>query len=286
MAALMALTVCSPAFAETLTDDSVVAMVKAGLGPDTVVAKIHTTATSFDVSTDKLVELKQEGVPDAVIAAMLNAAPGSAVSPNAVMDSTSADPNTPHASGIYLLRDDQTPPLMQHIDTTVSNQTATSGVLAYAFTYGIAKVKVKTVLPNPTARVKTPDVRPTFYFYFDQPNASLSGNQYAGAWTPGAVTSPNEFSLVRFEVDGGNREAVLGQFNITGMKTGVMDNARVAFSYDDVTPGVFKVTPSVDLPPGEYGFVYSITSGGGAMGAGQTAKIFDFAVVKQVLPAS
>jgi hypothetical protein len=168
---------------------------------------------------------------------------------------------------------------MVHIDATRSNETKTSGILAYAFSYGIAKVKVKTVLPNPSARVRSYSHRPAFYFYFDQPNASLSGNQYVGAWLPGAVTSPNEFSLVRFEVTEGTRQAVLGQFNITGLQTGVMDRARVAFSYDPVSPGVFRVAPTDDLPPGEYAFVYSTGTSGGAMGVGQTAKIFDFAVV-------
>jgi hypothetical protein len=280
IAAAAVLAAVAPALAETLTNDSVVTMVKAGLGPDTIVAKIRTSATSFDLSTDKLVALKQQNVPDVVLAAMLNAGAAGSVTANAAGASDSADPAAPHASGIYLLEADHEPPRMEHIDATVSNQTRTSGVLAYAFTYGIAKVKVKTVLPSPSARVKTVSARPSFYFYFDRSNASLSGNAVVGAWASGAVTSPSEFSLVRFEIDRGDREAVLGQFNITGMQTGVMDKARVAFTYDDVSPGVFKVTPSGDLAPGEYGFVYSITSGGGAMGAGASAKIFDFAVVK------
>lgn len=47
----------------------------------------------------------------------------------------------------------------------------------------------------------------------------------------------------------------------------------MAFTYDDVAPGVFRVTPSTELPPGEYGFVYSIGAS-----TGMVARIFDFSV--------
>jgi hypothetical protein len=278
LAAALAFT--SPSRAETLTNASVVTMAQVGLGPDAIIAKIKTSPNAFDLSTDQLIALKKAGVPDAVIAAMLNASVGGAVSASAAVDSTSPDPKAPHAGGIYLLEAGPGAPHMERIDATHSNQTKSSGVLAYAFTYGIAHVKIKTVLPNPTARVRTNDPRPAFYFYFDEANAGISGNRVGGVWLPGAVTSPSEFSLVRFEVNNGEREAVLGQFNITGMKTGVMDNARVDFSYDDVSPGVFKVTPSADLPPGEYAFVYSVQASGSALGGSASARIFDFAVTK------
>ena len=278
LALLASMAMVRSAQAETLTNDSVVSMSKVGLGPEAIIAKIRTTPNAFDLSTDQLVILKQKNVPDAVIAAMLNASPGATVSASAAIDSDSPDPRSPHASGIYLLETGHGPPHMERMDATHSNQTKSTGILAYAFTYGIAPVKFKTILPNATARIRTSSRRPIFYFYFDNSSTSLSGNPIGGVWLPGAVTSPNEFSLIRFERDGGNRVAVLGQFNITGIKSGVMDKARVSFSYDDVTPGVFKVTPDADLPPGEYAFAYSVTSGSGFYGAGASARLFDFAV--------
>src|SRR3546814_8155398 len=47
------------------------------------------------------------------------------------------------------------------------------------------------------------------------------------------------------------REARVGSFNIAGAKAGVMDKDRIAFSYDKVGPGVFKVSPEQALAPGE-----------------------------------
>lgn len=60
------------------------------------------------------------------------------------------------------------------------------------------------------------------------------------------------------------------------VKSGVSDKARVPFTYEDVAPGVYKVTPSADLPEGEYGFVSSMEAGAGM---GVIARIFDFSVM-------
>lgn len=59
-------------FQTPLTNKDVVDLVKAGLGPEVVAAKIRTSQTDFDTSPDALKALKREGVPDAVILAMLD----------------------------------------------------------------------------------------------------------------------------------------------------------------------------------------------------------------------
>ncbi len=268
---------------EVLTNDTVVALAGAGLGEQTLVAKIKSSASSFDVSAGKLLELKQKGLSDAVIAAMIEAGSTSQNSAAALGNSDSADPRAPHAPGIYLLV--QGGGKMQRIDATSSNQTKTGGFLGYALTGGIAKLKINTVLPGAHARVSANSVRPTFYFYFDQASASLSGGAPGGFWQGGGaatVTSPNEFSLIRFAAKKDRREAAVGQFNITGAKAGVQDKQRVTMTYKDIRPGVFEVRPEQDLAPGEYGFIYSTTSGGGGVGlysAGATlSRVFDFSV--------
>lgn len=57
----------------SLTNGDVVGMVKAGLSPDIVVAKIKATTCSFDTTPTTLKELKGAGVPDSVILAMVQA---------------------------------------------------------------------------------------------------------------------------------------------------------------------------------------------------------------------
>lgn len=263
--------------AETLNNQTIVALSKAGLGADTLVAKIKSSATAFDLSTDALIALKQQNVPDSVIATMITASTQASVSTNAIGNSDSADPRAPHASGIYLLSSWSNPAKMVRMDATAANQMKTGSMLGYAFSYGIAPIKMKAVLSNPTARVKVSGVRPEFYFYFDQATSSLSNGGSFWSAFGGGVTSPNEFSLVRFETKKGSREAVLGKISIGGVKNGVMDKARVAFTYSDVSPGVFKVSPDADLTPGEYGFVYSSSAGASPYGGG-SSRIFDFSV--------
>ncbi len=59
--------------ADVLTNDAVVTMVKAGLGDDIILDKIKTSQGQFDLSAAGLVRLKESGVSDAVIKAMMAA---------------------------------------------------------------------------------------------------------------------------------------------------------------------------------------------------------------------
>jgi hypothetical protein len=283
--ALAAVTFSVPVAAETLNNANVIELVKIGLGDEAVVAKIKASAAQFDTSTSALIALKQAGASSSVIAAMIEAANGANVSANAQMSSDSSDPKVPHPSGIYLLADWLPEPKMMVIDATTSNQTKTGGFLGYALTAGIASMSFKTVVPRPNARVVTQRTRPTFYFYFDQAGRSLSNGGGSAFWVAGAVTSPNEFSLVRFDVKSDRREAKVGKFNIGGAKAGVMDKDRIPFTYTTIAPGVYEVKPDNELAGGEYGFIYSASTGGGGVGiagmGAQTSKIFDFSIPVQ-----
>jgi len=259
----------APSEAEVLTDQSIISLVSAGLGPDTIVAKINASRGHYDTSTNALIELKQANVPDAVIAAMVNRSK-SPVMANAALDNSSPDPMAPHSPGIYML-DPRGAGQMTRIDATVSNQTKTSNVLGFAFTYGLSSAKLKTVIPNATARVQAVGRRPTFYFFFNQSSTLASLSDFSTGLSLSA-SSPNEFSLIRLQQKGDHREAVIGSVGFASAKSGISDKARVAFSYDDVAPGIYKVTPSTDLPPGQYGFVYSVS------GSGSAARIFDFSI--------
>jgi hypothetical protein len=255
---------------ELLTDDTIITLVRAGLGPDTVVAKINASRGSYDTSTSALIRLKQANVPDEVIAAMVNRSK-SPVMANAMLDNSSPDPMAPHSPGIYLL-DARGAGQMLRMDATVSNQTKTSNILGYALTAGLlSSAKVKTVIPNATARVHAADSRPVFYFFFNQSNTLASLGDFSSGFTA-AASSPNEFSLIHLDKKKDHREAVIGSVAFASLKSGISDKARIAFSYDEIAPGIFKVTPSANLPAGEYGFVYSVS------GSDKSARIFDFAV--------
>jgi len=56
---------------QSLTNNDVIEMVKAGLSSEIITAKIKNSSSAFDTSPDALKELKAENVPDAVILAMV-----------------------------------------------------------------------------------------------------------------------------------------------------------------------------------------------------------------------
>lgn len=271
-AALVAATPTGAYAAEKLTNDTVIALLQAGLGDEAVIAKINSSDVSFDLSTDQMILLKQKGVSGPVIAAMLKrTAPAAAV---ASLDAI--DPMVPHPAGVYLVQDWDGTARMQRLDPTVSSQAKTGGILGYALSYGIASMHIKAAIQNETARYTAKNHTPVFYFFFDEANGQSGANTSWAAGTAATVTAPSEFTLVQLVQKKGRREAQVGSMNIGGAKTGVMDKDRLAFDYEMVRPGVYKVTPKQPLAPGQYGFIYSLTGGGGA--GALTARIFDFGV--------
>ncbi len=60
-----------PLLLATLGNADIVKLVKAGLSAETIETKIAASETNFDTSTDALVALAGEGVPDRVIRAMI-----------------------------------------------------------------------------------------------------------------------------------------------------------------------------------------------------------------------
>jgi hypothetical protein len=61
------------ATAEVLTNQTVLDMLKSGLAPEIVIAKIKASQTKFDTSLNAIQELKKAGIPDAVVLAMIQA---------------------------------------------------------------------------------------------------------------------------------------------------------------------------------------------------------------------
>jgi hypothetical protein len=271
LAALLLL-VATPALAETLTNQQIIRLTEAGVGADAIVAKIRASATEFDVSTDAMVALKHDAVPDAVIAAMVASAAGGGA-PGSVLDqSDSADPSAPHAPGVYLL--ERAPAAgMQRLDPTVADDTKTSSVFGWFFSQGLAPLKVTTVLDNPTAHFRADSGRPTFYFYFNQPGTGLY--RKGMGWMRLDAPTPDQFTLLRFDVVGGNRQAITEQ--VGGALTPPKGPAtQVPFSATQVAPGVFAVTPDADLGAGEYAFMVTPDSDSDD---GAQSRYFDFSTV-------
>ncbi len=256
----MAIIISSAAAAETLNNDSVLSLLNAGLGDEVVIAKIKSSPSSFELSTETVIILKQRGVSGPVLAEMITA---SAVAAQPAMSIDSPDPMVPHPSGIYLAGGEK----MTRIESTTTRQARTSGMLGAVLTSGLSGMRIKAGVNGPKANVSTDKASPVFYFYFDQADQGLGASG-------GAVTSPQEFSLIRFETKKDKREAVIGSVGLGGTKAGLRDKDQHDFEVTQVKPGVYKVVPTLPLKSGEYGFI----AGGVGAGANATFRVFDFTV--------
>ncbi len=265
---------------DTMTNDEVISLSKAGLNPTLIVGKIRTSKTNFDLSTDSLIKLKQAGVSDDIVGAMLEAKSGKSISSTAPANSTGAaspgvlgDPNDPmskHNYGIYLYEEKDGVRKMTALKANVSAQNRTGGMFTSSLTYGIGKVKIKSNLPGRNADLQLQAAMPTFYFYLDITSGGLNT-------ASGVPSDPKEFTLVRFNQRSDNREVTIGKANAFGAKGGLSDEYVVQFKTEDIGNGIFKITPAADLKKGEYGF-YLVNSGNSNTSAGVGAKFFDFGV--------
>ncbi|MDR2391129.1 MAG: HEAT repeat domain-containing protein [Planctomycetota bacterium] len=66
---------------EVIANNEIIGMARAGLAPDLIVAKIRTSRNAFDLSTRAMIALKENGVADRVIDAMLQAAENQSFQP-------------------------------------------------------------------------------------------------------------------------------------------------------------------------------------------------------------
>ena len=255
-----ALFLATPILAETLNNEAILSLLDAGLGDEVVIAKIKSSDTNFELPTETVIALKQRGVSGPVLAAMIGA---SAAKSQSKMSLDSPDPMVPHPSGIYLSGAEK----MTRIESTTTRQARTSGMLGAALTGGLTGMRIKAGINGPKANVSTSENRPVFYFYFDQAAQGLGA---AG----GAITSPQEFSLIRFEAKKDKREAVIGSVGFGGTKAGLRDKDQHDFEATQIMPGAYKVVPTLSLAPGEYGFI----AGGVGSGANATFRVFDFTV--------
>lgn len=274
---MMAQQTTAPALKEVVTNQTVIDMVAAKLPGDLIVTKIQTSQTDFDLSTAALVKLNQNSVPGDVIKAMMqkNSSAAAATPAAAPAPATPADPNdpaSPHDPGIWAFVSNGRERKMVMLEPTVYSQGKSGGVFASAMTYGIAKVKWKAVVRNAHSNTKINDAEAAFYFYFEETGAGLSHASFGG------TSTPNEFTLLKFDIKSDSRETTVMKANAFGSSTGTDDKANIAFDFEKLRPGVYKVKAKAPLKPGEYCFIGAGMSNAFAPGAAQANRLFDFSL--------
>lgn len=249
-----------------MTNQDVTKMVAAGLSESLVITAIRQAKTrSFDTSADGLVALKKAGVPDAIIAVMLNPdavpvpAPAALPAPPSPSPSlglslpplTAAKDNVmqPHESGIYAMLRGK----LVQLEPTVATSGGVGGksMMLTGLTMGFKKAKAKASIRGGQASTRV-DEQTEFYFY--------GSSQF----------NPNEFVLARLERGDDKREIVVGEGGMLGVKNGIRDEDQVTLQISKLESGIYKVVPARDLKAGEYGFINISQS--------NTPRLWDFGV--------
>ena len=249
---------------ETLTNDSIISMVKGGLSEAVVLARVRSGPANFDTSTNALLALKKAGVSDKIIEAMVSAPkaggataaappappPPAAASPSAPAPSVSAAARSSAGGAAANLPRDS----IFHLNGT-KYQELQPQVIEVETNTAFFSSKSEVVLGGRKAEYRIADKQPQFYSYF----------------------GPTEALLVKLKPgdkkDDRNLKMSSGGFHPYGGTTrqGVRSEDRVAVKSEREANGFYRITPASPLPAGEYGFI--VLSGASAGG-----RMFDFGI--------
>lgn len=194
-------------------------------------------------------------------------------SPNAAPTATSADPNNPqlpHSPGIYWLLKGQAGDTLTRLDASSYQGSKSSGVLSSGMSMGIKKAKWKAVLPGAHAAMRSHSASPEFWFYFEDASAGFGHSGLSAQ-----ASKPEDFSLAKMEGKKAERELVVGQASAFGNSTGLRSQDTIPVNVQKIAAGIYKVTMSKPLPPGEYCFVPPGSAAAFGMAGGQ---LYDFGI--------
>ena len=230
---------------EVVTNDKVVTMVKAGLPSSVIVNKIRAAKTDFNISTEELVRLKQESVPDEVLNAMIN--------PVAAPVGPSEASGYPQEVGVYVKQNNE----WIEVDPEVVNW-KTGGVMKSVASLGVVKGDVNGHVEGNQSRIRV-------------------GSQIEFIVVAAEGVSITEYQLLRLNQHKDNREfrtVTGGVFHAKGGAT----RDLVPFEGQKIASRTFLVALN-GLTLGEYGFLPpgALTQ---ASGAATLGKIYTFGVAQ------
>jgi len=219
-----------------------------GFDDQTVINAIAANGVSVDTSMQGLIALKQSGLSEKVIDAVLAAA-----APKPVPSSPqSADNGLPDDIGAYAMVKDT----LTLLPVEVVNF-KTAGVMGAAFTYGIKKAKFQGTVPG--EKSSTELTTPVTFVL-----RCADG------------TAPNEYQLVQLDSKKDSREFTESKVGLMGASGG-LDKVAIALNFQKIGHDTYKAT-APDLKRGEYGFLApgALASTNGA----STGKLYTFGIVE------
>jgi len=247
----LVLLLCPVLFAqETLTNDSVIKLLKAGLSEELVLTTINSSPGNFDTSVNALIALKKAGAGDKVVSAMIlknsGATPSSATttSSTAPMAAGTADVPAPitlapgtlptgvDSVGIYFL--DKTGNHWQEVPAEVVNFKK-EGSLRRLASAGVLKGEM-TGLVGGNRSPLTLKLPSQFILYVPEGRA------------------PGEYQLIHLHANADSREFRAANGGIVKDAGGALRDV-LDYTPKKIAPRVYLIEMSEDFEKGEYGFL-------------------------------
>jgi hypothetical protein len=234
---------------ETITNDSVIKMVKAGLSQDLIVTTINSSAGKYDTSANGLIALKKAGASDKVVAAVVLKASGASAAPAPVAMSPAVAPAAGTASsvpasagglpagvdsiGIYYFPGGNAT-AWQEVPAEVVNFKA-EGALKHYASAGLLKGEMTGLVGGNRSQLNL-KLPASFILYIPEGRA------------------PGEYQLIHMRGNADSREFRAANGGIVRDSGGALRDV-VDFTTKKLAPRVYLVELSEDYEKGEYGFL-------------------------------
>jgi hypothetical protein len=221
---------------QTLGNDDIVKMVKAGLSDDLIITSINSQPGLYDTTTNGMIALKSAGVSDKVVGAVVQKAAG-VVPPAPVAAAAPASAGTGLPDGIDevgVYYKDKNGAWVALLPEIVNFKTG--GFLKTLATNGIVKGDINGHLPG--SHAKTSVTLPVVF----------------GVYVPEG-TAITEYQLLRLRPSGGNAREFRSVTGGVIHASGGAARDLVEFESKKLMPRVYEVTLTQDAGKGEYGLL-------------------------------
>jgi hypothetical protein len=256
--ALVFLALCPLLVAQqSLNNDSIIKLVKAGLSEDLIVSTINASPGTYDTSANGLIALKGAGTSDKVVTAIVlkGSAPApAAYAPLAAPGAGSVLPAGIDEVGIYY--QDKTGAWAALMPEIVNFKTG--GVLKSMMTNGIVKGDVNGHIQGPHAKLGV-----TFPVVF-------------AVYVPEG-TAITEYQLLRLRPNNDSREFRSVTGGVAHVSGGATRDA-IEFQSEKIAPRVYRITLQSSVGKGEYGVLPPGATGSSNMGS--SGKIYSVSVTE------
>lgn len=250
---------------DTLNNDKVIKMVKSGLTPFIIVKSINSAKfTNFDLSSDGLIALKKNGVPDSLVSLMFDKSNNQVSYTNTQGNTTNSTKTNQDVKSTTIITKPTSVESLDNLEPGIylenegpDNYIRLNGIIGQYrtktdFVIGLT-AKAAYQIPGNESLVKTKNSAPVFYMIIgDGP-----GDQ---------VFEPSRILMAKSEVKKDNRYIIaykglvgMSQYNSTTLSKG--ENI-IKPTFTRITNKLYKITFEKKLPPGNYFFCPSSVSYG------------------------